>query len=304
MTETAEVAALRAANGIRDATPEELAAAEAQAARMPSTAPARFPDHIDRAEAREAKKREERLERAEGDQPRRVRVPRPRALHQRELAEAHFLQASGKQAVQRAATARLRVQREKEQAECAGAQRAAAAAAERRELEELESLVRSILRENPFSEHASEDEEAEWRELAHASRQLLPLFEALRKADEPNSEYARYRAGFRFRLQEAQTTIAKLIQYGRIHPLRQRSFGADGGNKSGPKKKADADERWRNEALRVAQAYVATHPSATRADVIGKIRRQCAHLKLPRTPEQIGKAVDAWRRDGKIKLEQ
>jgi hypothetical protein len=150
MTETAEVAALRAAN-----------------------------------EAREAKKREERLERAEGDQPRRVRVPRPRALHQRELAEARFLadQASGKRAEQRAAaaaaTARLRVQREKEQAERAEAQRAAAAAAERRELEELEALVRSILRENPFSEHASEDEETEWRELAHASRQLLPLFEAL-----------------------------------------------------------------------------------------------------------------------------
>jgi hypothetical protein len=276
MTETAEVAALRAAN-----------------------------------EAREAKKREERLERAEGDQPRRVRVPRPRALHQRELAEARFLadQASGKQAEQRAAaaaaTARLRVQREKEQAERAEAQRAAAAAAERRELEGLEALVRSILRENPFSEHASEDEETEWRELAHASRQLLPLFEALRKADEPNSEYARYRAGFRFRLQEAQTTIAKLIQYGRIHPLRQRSFGAEGGNQTGPANKAKADARWRNEARRIAKEIVAEGKRKwSRLALVSEIKsRWIGDAKSLPGDKQITRLINEMLKKGEISLD-
>jgi hypothetical protein len=91
----------------------------------------------------------------------------------------------------------------------------------------------------PFPEQADYDEIKRWekenqewlkeeeerRELAHASLQLRPLFDALAKAIEPNSEYAKYGPGFLFRLSEATATIVKLTEYGRLYRLRQRRRG-------------------------------------------------------------------------------
>jgi hypothetical protein len=78
------------------------------------------------------------------------------------------------------------------------------------------------------------------------------------------------------------------------------AFGALSGR--GRKNKDDAATRWGNQGLCVALAYMAKHPSARRADVIRKIGK-CDAIGCPGS-KQIGKTVDAWRRDGKIKLEQ
>ncbi len=98
-------------------------------------------------------------------------------------------------------------------------------AAAREEITRLEALAQKTLQANPYCADADENEETAFRELAHASRQLRPLFGALAKADDPDSEYARYGHGFRFRLLEAVATIAEAVEYERLHRLHQRRRG-------------------------------------------------------------------------------
>ncbi len=101
----------------------------------------------------------------------------------------------------------------------------------------LEALAKKTLHENPFSKRlgelrglndrgdireAKEAEEEKWRELADASRQLRPLFDAWVRASEPNSESAKYKNGFHRRLMEAMATVAEIAAYGRVHGLKQQ----------------------------------------------------------------------------------
>jgi len=97
--------------------------------------------------------------------------------------------------------------------------------ATRKEITRLEALAQKTLKANPFSKEAEEAEEEKWRELAHARRQLRPLFEAWVKASEPNSESAQYKHGFLFRLVEAMATVAEVPEYERLHRLNQRRRG-------------------------------------------------------------------------------
>ena len=110
--------------------------------------------------------------------------------------------------------------------------------AEREQVLRLEALAQKTLQANPYSEGAGEEEEEKWRELADASRQLRPLLDALAKADESNSEYAKYRRGFRFRLSEAMATITELVGYEWVRPIQARRDGSLGGR---PKKALQAD---------------------------------------------------------------
>lgn len=110
--------------------------------------------------------------------------------------------------------------------------------AEREQVLRVEALAQKTLQANPFSEGAGEEEEEKWRELADASRQLRPLLDALAKADEPNSEYAKYRRNFQFRLSEAMATITELVEYERQRLIRARKDGSLGGR---PRKAPQAD---------------------------------------------------------------
>jgi hypothetical protein len=97
--------------------------------------------------------------------------------------------------------------------------------AKRAEVERLEALAREILQANPYSESADEEEEAGWRELAHACRQMRPLLEAIERADARRPGYEKYREGFDFRLTEAMATVATLCSYGRLRRLHQQRSG-------------------------------------------------------------------------------
>ncbi|MFZ3182092.1 MAG: hypothetical protein WBO09_13680 [Methylocystis silviterrae] len=94
--------------------------------------------------------------------------------------------------------------------------------AKRAEVEQIESLARETLEANPFDELTSETVEGEWRELAHAMRQLGPLFEAWEKAELGHQDFAEYRGGFDFRLTEAMATISEICSDRRNYPLRQQ----------------------------------------------------------------------------------
>jgi hypothetical protein len=88
------------------------------------------------------------------------------------------------------------------------------------EVARVEALAQRTTRANPYCANADETEETIWREVAHASRQLRP--EALTKADDPHSEFSKYKRGFRFRLLEATATIAEAVEYERVHRFNQR----------------------------------------------------------------------------------
>jgi hypothetical protein len=94
--------------------------------------------------------------------------------------------------------------------------------AKRAKVEQLELLARETLAANPFDELTSETVEGEWRELAHAMRQLGPLLEALEKAELAHPDFVKYRDGFDFRLMEAMTTIGNICSHGRIYRLSQQ----------------------------------------------------------------------------------
>jgi hypothetical protein len=151
--------------------------------------------------------------------------------------------------------------------------------------------------------------------LEHAAHELLPLFDALTKADDPNSEYAKYRPKLRFRLRlfEAQDAIAEHIQRdataAKAVAAQPKKHGAKGGKKSGSKRRAAADRKWRDEARRIALAYDAA-PRQTpprRTDFIEEIKREFKRkgkASALQGGRAIGKVVDAMRREGKIKLAQ
>ena len=95
--------------------------------------------------------------------------------------------------------------------------------ARKAKVDELEALARQTLEANPCSKSADEEEEAQWRELAHASRQMRPLLEAIARASAKQPDYEKYRDGFDSRLADAMATVATLCSYGRLDPLnRQR----------------------------------------------------------------------------------
>jgi hypothetical protein len=156
-----------------------------------------------------------------------------------------------------------------------------------------EDLERKVLQgpAPPSSEQADHDEiqrwekenqkwlkeEGEWRELAHASRQLRPLLEALIKADEPNSEYAKYGPGFRFRLLEAQTAIAKLTEYERLRRFHLR-------RQARLPKKARQTEVFDDLALgcfsKPSKGAAAPTASAVWSEMVSKIEKHCADANL------------------------
>ena len=106
--------------------------------------------------------------------------------------------------------------------------RAAFIAAKRTEVDSLETLALELLAKHPAPNEwpmegsAKEAAELEWRELAHASRQLRPLLEALERAGAREPGFKSYRDGFDFRLAEAMTTVARLCAHGRLNSIRQR----------------------------------------------------------------------------------
>jgi hypothetical protein len=94
-------------------------------------------------------------------------------------------------------------------------------AAKRAEVDRLEALARELLDAHPEPESLDEKEEADWRELAYASRQMRPLLEALERANAGESGFEVYKEGFDFRLIEAITTVATLCAHGRLNVIRQ-----------------------------------------------------------------------------------
>jgi hypothetical protein len=101
-------------------------------------------------------------------------------------------------------------------------------AAKRTEVDRLEALARDLLENHPPPNvwpkegSAGEVVEIEWRELAHASRQLRPLLEALERANAREPGFESYRDGFDFRLTEAMATVARLCAHGRLNSIGQR----------------------------------------------------------------------------------
>jgi hypothetical protein len=102
-------------------------------------------------------------------------------------------------------------------------------AAERAEIDELEALARELLKAHDSKERRADDRaEAEWSyELAHTSRQMRPLLEAIEKADAGQPGYKKWSRGFHFRLIEAMTTTAKLCSHGRLWIISQRKNGRE-----------------------------------------------------------------------------
>jgi hypothetical protein len=95
-------------------------------------------------------------------------------------------------------------------------------AAKRAEVDRLEALAHELLNVHPEPESLDEKDEAEWRDLAHASRQMRPLLEALERANAGESGFEIYKEGFDFRLTEAITAVATLCAHGRLNRIRQR----------------------------------------------------------------------------------
>jgi hypothetical protein len=93
--------------------------------------------------------------------------------------------------------------------------------AKRAEVDRLEALALRALEANPCSKSADDAEEAQWRELAHASRQMRPLLEAIERAAR-QPDYEKYKDGFDFRLTEAMATVATLCSYERLQPLNRQ----------------------------------------------------------------------------------
>ena len=129
-------------------------------------------------------------------------------------------------------------------------------AAKRAEVDSLETLARELLakhlapKEWPREGSAEEAVELEWRELAHASRQLRPLLEALERANAKDPDFEKYKDGFDFRLTEAMTTVATLCAHRRLDTIRQ--------------KKAARKERPKAESpiLRFIRDYLKRRPNA------------------------------------------
>jgi hypothetical protein len=100
--------------------------------------------------------------------------------------------------------------------------------AEREGVTRLEKLARELLEAYPAPEAAPEkgsiDDhvEAEWRELAHASRQLRPLLTALEQADARAPGFEKWNKDFKLLLKEAMITVAELCSHGRLNTIRQR----------------------------------------------------------------------------------
>jgi hypothetical protein len=134
------------------------------------------------------------------------------------------------------------------------------------EIIKLSALAQKTLQANPYRADGDGEEEAKLRELAHADRQLLPLHDALIKADEPNSESAEYREGFRFRLMEAMATIAEVCEYDPLHHrLRQRRVG-------GKNRRTDA------EAYKLALAGLPFEADQNAPEVLIPVKQFAAEL--------------------------
>ncbi len=101
-------------------------------------------------------------------------------------------------------------------------------AAKRAEVDRLEALARSLLEAHPAPEAApdpgsiADQVEAEWRDLAHASRQLRPLLTALEQANAREPFFEKFKESLDYRLTEAMTTVATLCAHGRVQALHQR----------------------------------------------------------------------------------
>jgi hypothetical protein len=105
-------------------------------------------------------------------------------------------------------------------------------AAKRAAVDGMEALARKTLEANPYPERfleghpcpesADGEEEAEWRALAHAARQMRPLLEALERANAGESGFEIYKEGFDLRLTQAMDDVAALCADGRLNTIRQR----------------------------------------------------------------------------------
>jgi hypothetical protein len=166
----------------------------------------------------------------------------------------------------------------------------------------VEAVARKTLQAHPYSEpptpfpeRANDDawqkwkeeeqnqkwleEEEKWRELAYARRQLAPLLDALAKADEPNSEYAKYRPGFLTKLFDAMATITEFVGYDWVRPIQARKDGSRGGR---PKKAGeDAFDTFALECFSKLSKHAtpATAP-AVWSLMISKIENDCADASL------------------------
>jgi hypothetical protein len=106
--------------------------------------------------------------------------------------------------------------------------------AKRALVDSLEALARELLETHPEPESLDKEEEAGWRELAHASRQMRPLLEALERANAGEPGFEIYKVGFDYRLAEAIKDVGELCSFLRLHTIRQRKTG----RKARPKAKS------------------------------------------------------------------
>jgi hypothetical protein len=100
-------------------------------------------------------------------------------------------------------------------------------AAKRAAVDGIEARVRELLDAHPAPKTAPDEGsiddkvEADWRELAHASRQLRPLLTALELANASESGFETYKEGFDLRLTHAMDDVGRLCSFLRLHTIRQ-----------------------------------------------------------------------------------
>jgi hypothetical protein len=169
----------------------------------------------------------------------------------------------------------------------------------------LEKLACELLEAHPVPEAAPErgsiDDhvEAEWRELAHASRQLRPLLTALEQADARAPGFEKWSKGLKLRLEEAMITVGELCSFLRLHTIRQRKTG----RKARPKAKSpftlfiDSHPRASPEAIEIMLLNEARSGnggwqfelSGDKLSIISTDRREC-HLKISGIRAAVSKA--------------
>jgi len=165
--------------------------------------------------------------------------------------------------------------------------------AARRLVEQIAAIGADHLKVHPYPS----DREDDMRELAAAVRGLVPLFDAVAKVMEStpakSSDSAPKKFGFLLRLIEGMLDVAKIAGPDAIAALRKPQ--SQGGDKTGAKHAAAADDRWRIEGLKIAQA----NQELSQAEIIQKIIDL-----IPGAPgfDEIQKQVRKWKKAGLLPI--
>jgi hypothetical protein len=172
----------------------------------------------------------------------------------------------------------------------------------RAKVDELETMARELLEVHPAPKAApdkgsiDDKVEADWRELAHASRQLRPLLTALELANAGEPGFEIYKEGFDLRLMQAVTAVGELCSFLRLHTIRQR----EAARKERPKAKSQITAVIENQLKRnpnatakeIETALVSSEDFELSSDglTILTVNKPHSHLKISGIPAAVSKA--------------